>query len=167
MVCVKYCVFTFPLVVTAVQTHGGVQSALRSIHAPTRNEEGTYIRASVASDLDTLSTPSTPNHQMMMMDIFLLGGWHARVLFILWLSCVRLVLFCLVCVVCVVYVVYVVALSFVVALPVLGRNVPTGRTLPPVFLYLTCLYLVTLYFLVYLAFMHRLVKSINDFPHNE
>ena len=76
---VKYCVFTFPLVVTAVQTHGGVQSALRSIHAPTRNEEGTYIRASVASDLDTLSTLNTPNHQvMMMMDIFLLGGWVAR-----------------------------------------------------------------------------------------
>lgn len=78
MVCVKYCVFTFPLVVTAVQTHGGVQSALRSIHAPTRNEEGTYIRASVASDLDTLSTPTTPSHQGMMMNIFLLGGWVAR-----------------------------------------------------------------------------------------
>ena len=78
VVCVKYCVFTFPLVVTAVQTHGGVQSALRSIHAPTRNEEGTYIRASIASDLDTLSTQSTPNHQVMMMNIFLLGGWVAR-----------------------------------------------------------------------------------------
>ena len=78
MSCVKYCVFTFPLVVTAVQTHGGVQSALRRIHAPTRDEEGTYIRASVASDLDTLSTPSTPNHQVTMMDIFLLGGWVAR-----------------------------------------------------------------------------------------
>nr|DAX91210.1 MAG TPA: hypothetical protein [Caudoviricetes sp.] len=75
---VKYCVFTFPLGVTAVRTHGGVQSALRSIHAPTRNEEGTYIRASIASDLDTLSTPSTPSHQEMMMDIFLLGGWVAR-----------------------------------------------------------------------------------------
>ena len=73
--CVKYCVFTFPLVVTAVQTHGGVQSALQSIHAPTRNEEGTYIRASVASDLDTLSTLNTPSHQVMMMNIFLLGGW--------------------------------------------------------------------------------------------
>ena len=78
MVCVKYCVFTFPLVVTAVQTHGGVQSALRRIHAPTRNEEGTYIRASIASDLDTLSTLSTPSHQGMMMNIFLLGGWVAR-----------------------------------------------------------------------------------------
>lgn len=59
---VKYCVFTFPLVVTAVQTHGGASSALRSIHAPTRNEEGTYIRASVASDLDTLSTLNKPSH---------------------------------------------------------------------------------------------------------
>nr|DAR95705.1 MAG TPA: hypothetical protein [Caudoviricetes sp.] len=49
--CVKYCVFTFPLVVTAVQTHGGASSALRRIHAPTRNEEGTYIGASVASDV--------------------------------------------------------------------------------------------------------------------
>ena len=49
--CVKYCVFAFPLVVTAVQTHGGVSSALRSIHAPTRNEKGTYIGASVASDV--------------------------------------------------------------------------------------------------------------------
>lgn len=78
MVRVKYCVFTFPLVVTAVQTHGGVQSALRRIHAPTRNEEGTYIGASVASDSVTLSTPSTPNHQGMMMDRFLLGGWVAR-----------------------------------------------------------------------------------------
>lgn len=78
MVCVKYCVFTFPLVVTAVQTHGGASSALRSIHAPTRDEKGTYIRASVASDLDTLSTPSTPNHQVMMMNIFLSGGWVAR-----------------------------------------------------------------------------------------
>lgn len=73
--CVKYCVFTFPLVVTAVQTHGGVQSALRRIHAPTRNEEGTYIRASVASDVATLSTPNIPSHQGMMMNIFLLGGW--------------------------------------------------------------------------------------------
>ena len=78
MVCVKYCVFTFPLVVTAVQTHGGVSSALRHIHAPTRNEAGTYIRASVASDLDTLSTPNTLSHQGMMMNIFLLGGWVAR-----------------------------------------------------------------------------------------
>ena len=78
VVCVKYCVFTFPLVVTTVQTHGGVQSALRSIHAPTRNEEGTYIRASIASDLDTLSTLSTPSHQGMMMNIFLWGGWVAR-----------------------------------------------------------------------------------------
>lgn len=75
---VKYCVFTLPLVVTAVQTHGGVQSALRRIHAPTRNEAGTYIRASVASDLDTLSTLNIPSHQVMMMDIFLLGGWVAR-----------------------------------------------------------------------------------------
>lgn len=56
MSCVKYCVLKMPLVITAVQTHGGVSSALRRIHAPTRNEEGTYIRASVASDLDTLST---------------------------------------------------------------------------------------------------------------
>nr|DAO51172.1 MAG TPA: hypothetical protein [Caudoviricetes sp.] len=48
--------------VTAVQTHGGVSSALRRIHAPTRDEEGTYIRASVASDLDTLSTLNTPSH---------------------------------------------------------------------------------------------------------
>lgn len=78
VLCVKYCVFTFPLVVTAVQTHGGVQSALRRIHAPTRNEAGTYIRASVASDLDTLSTLNIPSHQVMMMDIFLLGGWVAR-----------------------------------------------------------------------------------------
>ena len=114
VVCVKYCVFTFPLVVTAVQTHGGVQSALRSIHAPTRNEEGTYIRASVASDLDTLSTLNIPSHQVMMMNRFLWGGWVARPSASLFLR-LRwfLVLFCLVCVV------YVVALSFVVALPVL------------------------------------------------
>nr|DAN20706.1 MAG TPA: hypothetical protein [Caudoviricetes sp.] len=59
---VKYCVLKMPLVVTAVQTHGGVQSALRRIHTPTRNEEGAYIRASVASDLDTLSTLNTPSH---------------------------------------------------------------------------------------------------------
>lgn len=78
MSCVKYCVFTFPLVVTAVQTHGGVQSALRSIHAPTRNEEGTYIRASEASDVVTLRTPSIPSHQGMVVDKFLLGGWVAR-----------------------------------------------------------------------------------------
>ena len=88
VVCVKYCVFTFPLVITAVQTHGAASSALRSIHAPTRNEAGTYIRASVASDLDTLRTPSTPKHQVMMMDIFLLGGWHARVHFIFALALV-------------------------------------------------------------------------------
>lgn len=75
---VKYCVFTLPLVVTAVQTHGGVQSALRSIHAPTRNEAGSYIGASVASDTVTLSTPNTQSHQGMMMNIFLLGGWVAR-----------------------------------------------------------------------------------------
>lgn len=95
--CVKYCVFTFPLVVTAVQTHGGVQSALRRIHAPTRNEEGTYIRASIASDLDTLSTLNTPSHQGMTMNIFLSGGWVARpsASLFLWLSCVRLALFCL------------------------------------------------------------------------
>ena len=78
MVRVKYCVFTFPLVVTAVQTHGGASSALRSIHAPTRNEEGTYIRASVASDVATLSTPKTQSHQVTTMNIFLLGGWVAR-----------------------------------------------------------------------------------------
>ena len=74
MVCVKYCVFTFPLVVTAVQTHGGVQSALRRIHAPTRNEEGTYIRASVASDLDTLSTRKQPN-QSRNDDEQIFVGW--------------------------------------------------------------------------------------------
>ena len=78
MVRVKYCVFTFPLVVTAVQTHGGVQSALRRIHAPTRNEAGSYIRASVASDVATLSTTNTLSHQGMTMNIFLLGGWVAR-----------------------------------------------------------------------------------------
>ena len=78
MSCVKYCVLKMPLVVTAVQTHGGASSALRRIHAPARNEAGTYIRASVASDLDTLSTPKTPNHQGMVMNIFLLGGWVAR-----------------------------------------------------------------------------------------
>lgn len=76
--CVKYCVLKMPLVVTAVQNHGGVQSALHSIHAPTRDEEGTYIRASVASDVATLSTPNTPSHQGMTMNIFLLGGWVAR-----------------------------------------------------------------------------------------
>ena len=75
---VKYCVFTFPLVVTAVQTHGGASSALRRIHAPTRNEEGTYIGASVASDVVTLSTHNTPSHQEMVMNIFLLGGWVAH-----------------------------------------------------------------------------------------
>ena len=48
---VKYCVFTLPLVVTTVQTHGGASSALQSINAPTRYEEGTYIGASVASDV--------------------------------------------------------------------------------------------------------------------
>ena len=84
--------------VAAVQTHGAASSALRSIHAPTRDEEGTYIRASVASDLDTLSTPSTPRHQGMMMNIFLLGGWVARPSAFLFLRlrwflvfCVRLV----------------------------------------------------------------------------
>ena len=56
----------------------GVQSALRSIHAPTRNEEGTYIGASVASDLDTLSTLYKPSQQGMMMNRFLWGGWVAR-----------------------------------------------------------------------------------------
>lgn len=112
MLCVKYCVFTFPLVVTAVQTHGGVQSALRRIHAPTRNEAGTYIRASIASDLDTLSTLNIPSHQGMMMDIFFVGwvgGTPERFLFSacsrfalpysVWLGrsvfCFCVVLFCL------------------------------------------------------------------------
>lgn len=97
-----------PLVVTAVQTHGGVRSALRRIHAPTRNEEGTYIRASVASDLDTLSTLNIPSHQVMTMDIFLLGGWVARpsaFYFVAFLCSPCLILFGLV------------ALSFVFALP--------------------------------------------------
>ena len=49
--CVKYCVLKMPLVVTTVQTHGVASSALRRIHAPTRNEKGTYIGASVASDV--------------------------------------------------------------------------------------------------------------------
>lgn len=49
--CVKYCVFTFPPVVTAVQTRGAASSALWSTHAPTRYEKGTYIGASVASDV--------------------------------------------------------------------------------------------------------------------
>ena len=48
---VKYCVFAFPLGFTVVQTHGVASSALRRIHAPTRNEKGTYIGASVASDV--------------------------------------------------------------------------------------------------------------------
>ena len=51
MSCVKYCVFTFPLGFTAVQTHGGASSAPRRIHASTRYEERTYIGASVASDV--------------------------------------------------------------------------------------------------------------------
>ena len=95
--CVKYCVFAFPLGFTAVQTHGVASSALRRIHAPTRNEEGTYIGASVASDLDTLSTPNTPSHQGMMMYNFCwVGGWHARALFIFASPCRHwfLVLFC-------------------------------------------------------------------------
>lgn len=96
MLRVKYCVFTLPLVVTAVQTHGGVQSALRRIHAPTRNEAGTYIRASVASDLDTLCTRKQPNQSRDDDEHIFVGwvGWHARALFILWLFRVCLVLFC-------------------------------------------------------------------------
>ena len=97
MSCVKYCVFTLPLVVTAVQTHGGVQSALRHTHAPTRNEAGTYIRASVASDLDTLSTRKQPN-QSSNGDVHIFVGWVGGTperFLILWLSRVCLVLFCL------------------------------------------------------------------------
>ena len=97
MVRVKYCVFTLPLVVTAVQTHGGVQSALRHTHAPTRNEAGTYIRASVASDLDTLSTRKQPN-QSSNGDVHIFVGWVGGTperFLILWLSRVCLVLFCL------------------------------------------------------------------------
>lgn len=149
---------------------GGVQSALRSIHAPTRNEEGTYIRASIASDLDTLSTPSTPNHQVMMMDIFLLGGWVARpsaFYFVAFLCSPYLILFDLV------------ALSFVVALLVSMLNL-TARcslcfswslSLLPAFsvdrvlLCLTEFNLTALcrlcLFLEYLAFQHRLALILH------
>nr|DAP73754.1 MAG TPA: hypothetical protein [Caudoviricetes sp.] len=129
--CVKYCVFTFPLVVTVVQTHGGASSAPRHIHAPTRYEEGTYIRASIASDLDTLSTLNIPSHQVMMMDIFLLGGWVARPSAFLFCALALvpcLILFVLVCLsfsplLLPVYLALLglLGLPFVVALPVLGR----------------------------------------------
>lgn len=164
MVCVKYCVFTFPLVVTAVQTHGGVSSALHSIHAPTRNEAGTYIRASAASDLDTLSTPKTPNHQGMVMNIFLLGGWVARPSASLFLR-LRwfLVLFCLAWSLsfslspCLFYAKHNRTLSaqlFVVALPV-----PCSRcfTWSPLFVLLRCqsLLIARCLYLVYSAFPRR------------
>ena len=156
MVCVKYCVFAIPLVSTAVQTHGGVQSALRSIHAPTRNEEGTYIRASVASDLDTLSTPNIPSHQGMMMNIFLLGGWVARpsaFYFPPVLCSPCLILPALSFVVAWLYLVLNLSLLFVVSLLIPVICIPC--TLSP-YLFLVCL-----------AFPPSLVKSINDFPHNE
>lgn len=109
MSCVKYCVFTFPLVVTAVQTHGGVQSALRSIHAPTSNEAGTYIRASVASDIDTLSTRKQPN-QSRNDDEHIFVGWVGG-------TPDRLLIFALALVPC--FILFgLVALLFVVALPV-------------------------------------------------
>lgn len=83
------------------------------------------------------------------MNIFLLGGWAALP---------SAFYFCGFPVFSLSYCVGLVALSFVVALPVLGRNVPV--------LILTALCHPCL-FLVGLAFPHRLVKSINDFPHNE
>lgn len=62
------------------------------------------------------------------MNIFLLGGWVARP---------SAFYFCGFPVFSLSYCVGLVALSFVVALPVLGRNVPPDCTLSPVFLYLT------------------------------
>lgn len=157
--CVKYCVFTLPLVVATVQTHGGVQSALRSIHAPTRDEEGTYIRASVASDIIILSTPNTPSHQGMMMNIFLLGGWVARpsafyFVAFLYLPCLRCLLgrsvFCcrLACsiysLLCLVSrIPLCLLLSLCLTVPSLALApcslVQPNRTLSPMFLNLVCL----------------------------
>ena len=68
---VKYCVFTFPLVVTSVQTHWGFSSALRIIHAPTRYEEGTYIGASVASDVAIGIAHYIHNEERSVMNRFL------------------------------------------------------------------------------------------------
>lgn len=150
MVCVKYCVFTFPLVVTVVQTHGGASSALRSIHASTRNEERTYIRASIASDTITLSTLSTPSHQGMMMNIFLLGGWVARpsAFYFFALSLVPcLILFGLV------------ALLFVVALPVL--SIRRSNWSPCLALFNLTAFCHPCLSLVYLAFPHRLALILH------
>ena len=100
--CVKYCVFAFPLVVTTVQTHGGASSALRRIHASTRNEERTYIGASIASDVAiAIALFSQHIKEWWWTDFCGVGGWHALVLFYFvrsyWSPC--LILFVVVCVV--------------------------------------------------------------------
>lgn len=131
--CVKYCVFTIPLVFTVVQTNGVASSALRRIHAPTRNEKGTYIGASVASDVAiAIALFSQYSKEWWWTDFCWVGGRHARSLFIFASSLVPcLILFGLVALgrPCS-------ALSFFVALPVpsmpsisalLGSRYPHNR----------------------------------------